>query len=72
MQSVALGKMHNCNLPNESSRDLNWVTAFFVRTRKQIWGHKWGLACVAERTLTPPALYGRSSMYASGAGHGSA
>jgi len=25
VQSVACGKVHNCNLPNESSRDLNWV-----------------------------------------------
>ena len=25
MQSVVCDKLHNCNLPNESSRDLNWV-----------------------------------------------
>jgi len=25
MQSVVCDKLHNCNLPNESSHDLNWV-----------------------------------------------
>ena len=28
VQSVAHGKLHNCNLTNESSRDLNWMTTW--------------------------------------------